>query len=365
MIQRSSFENRDSARTTTLRHRLLELDPETLSDHLEQANHARFHARQIYRWIWQKRVFDFALMSDLSVSLRRWLSEHAVVFQSQTARHARATDETLKLLLRWGDGASSEVVMIPEQSRRTICVSTQIGCPVRCTFCASGVDGLERNMTVGQIVEQWHQVSVQLEPDERISNIVFMGMGEPLANYDATLAAARLFNAPGGGNIAARKITISTVGLPTRIRQLATERLQFTLAISLHAPSDELRAKLIPWAQRVKIEQLLAAASDYFHKTGREVTFEYILLDGVNNRPEHAARLVQLCRGQRCNVNLISYNPVEDLPFDRPSPRNVLQFLHQLRRGGVNAHLRPSRGIDITAACGQLRQQQKAGESLA
>ena len=350
-----------NANMTAPRLTLLDLDPETLGDLLEQAGHARFHARQIYRWIWQNRVSDFALMSDLSAPLRRWLNEHAVVFKSQVASNARATDETLKLLLRWGDGTSSEVVMIPDQSRRTICVSTQIGCPVRCTFCASGVDGLERNMTTGQIVEQLHQVNTQLESDERISNIVFMGMGEPLANYDATLAAARLFNAPWAGNIAARKITISTVGLPSRIRQLATERLQVTLAISLHAPDDVLRARLIPWAQRVKIEQLMAAARSYFQTTGREVTFEYILLEGVNNRPGHAARLIELCRGQRCNVNLISYNPVEELPFDRPSPRSALQFLQQLRRGGVNAHLRPSRGVDIAAACGQLRQQQKQG----
>jgi 23S rRNA (adenine2503-C2)-methyltransferase len=254
----------------------------------------------------------------------------------------------------------AETVMIPDGPRRTACVSSQVGCPVGCKFCASGLDGVKGNLSAGQIVEQVFALNRegQGRPGEMINHIVFMGMGEPLANYANVMRAIRIIHDPGCFNIGARKITLSTVGVPAKMRELAEENLPINLAISLHAPNEPLRKQLIPWAEHFSLEEILSAARYYFEKTGREVTLEYILLRDVNDRPEHARQLVTVCRKIRANVNLIRYNEVESLEFRRPGSEDVMCFQEILRTAGVNAHVRKSRGRDIDAACGQLRRRE-------
>ena len=243
-------------------------------------------------------------------------------------------------------------------SRRTACLSTQVGCPVQCAFCASGLEGLKGNLTTGQVVEEALRLTHNLPmegPGHRLTNVVFMGMGEPLANFDVTVAAVRVLMAPWAFHISGRKITVSTVGLPPQMKRLADLEIPVTLAISLHAPNDALRKQIIPWANRITIAQLIEAGQYYFEKTGREVTLEYIMLEGVNTLPEHARELAAVARKLRANVNLIYYNEVPELPFKRPTGQTMFAFQNVLRAAGVNVHVREeSRGREIAAACGQL-----------
>ncbi len=329
-----------------------------------------YRARQVYEWIFQRGVGDFEQMTNLTKPMRAHLAEGWCIHAAREIRRQASRDGTVKLLLEWPDGATSECVLIPDEKRRTACISSQVGCPAGCAFCASGMGGLQRQLTAGEIVEQAMRIRdlCQGPADDRpgavegrLSNIVLMGIGEPLANYENVLDAVRIINAEWGMNIGARKITLSTVGLARRIRQLADENLQVNLAISLHAPNDALRRQLIPWAEKVSIEELVSAVAFYFERTGREVTLEYLLLGGVNDRPQHAAELATLCRRMRCNVNLIRYNPVPGLDFERPTSAAAHHFVEQLRARSVNVHVRKSRGIDIEAACGQLRRAQAGG----
>ncbi|MBN1342636.1 MAG: 23S rRNA (adenine(2503)-C(2))-methyltransferase RlmN [Phycisphaerae bacterium] len=336
---------------------MLDLDQFSLIERLTEAGLERFRVDQILGWVYRRRARSFDEMTNLSKTLRLQLAERFDLYTSEIERRQTSTDGTFKLLLRWPDGATSECVMIPQDTRRAVCVSTQVGCPVGCAFCASGLDGLERSLTSGEIVEQAMQTYLQLPEDQPLTHVVFMGIGEPLANYDATVSAVRTLNADWGLNIGARRITISTVGLPRQIRRLAEEGLQVGLAISLHAPNDELRREIIPWAERTSIDDLVEAGRHYFDRTGREVTLEYVLLGELNDRPAHAKQLAAVARGMRCNVNLIRYNGVSDLPYRRPGSEATHAFLEVLRKAGVNAHIRASRGMDIEAACGQLRRQ--------
>ncbi len=346
---------------------VLDLSRDELRAALTGLDLPAYRADQVRRWIFEKRVDDWATMSNLSRLDRARLGEAFVIGTGQVIEHGRARDGVHKLLIGWADGASSETVMIPSRDgRRTACISSQVGCPVGCRFCASGIGGLERNLTAGQIVEQvWQLARVALPAQERISNVVFMGIGEPLANYAAVVKAVRLINAPDGPNVGARKITISTIGLPGQIRKLAGEDLQVTLALSLHAPEQALRAELIPWAAKIPLDGVLSAARHYFERTGREITLEYVLLDGVNTLPRHADRLAEIAHSLRCNVNLICYNPVVELGYARPARTTVQTFGDRLRRHGINAHVRPSRGLDIDAACGQLRRRHAADRRTA
>ena len=338
----------------------------------------RYRAQQVRQWAYEKLVGSPEGMTNLSKLDRERLSQRVVFARASVARKQASEDGTQKLLLEWdgpaesagGKAAVAETVMIPDGDRRTACVSSQVGCPVGCTFCASGLAGLKGNLSADQIVEQLFQLNVMLKPRaERITNIVFMGMGEPLANYNNVMRAIRILHDPACFNIGARKITISTVGVPQRMRELAEEDLPLNLAISLHAPNEPLRRQLIPWAEHFALEDILDAARYYFDRTGREVTLEYILLAGVNDRPEHARQLARLCHTLRANVNLIRYNEVEGLPYGRPKAQDVLTFQGVLRANGVNAHVRKSRGRDIDAACGQLRrkrdQQQQSPQGTA
>ncbi len=340
---------------------LLGVTQPDLESLFEQWGEKKFRAKQIFEWIYQHQVASIEEMTNLSKPLREKLTGAFHLFESQIVTESVATDGTRKLLLSWSDGQTTECVLIPGENRRTACISTQVGCPVGCVFCASGLDGVKRNLHAGQIVEQVMRLKRLCEPEHRLSNVVFMGLGEPLANYDNTTAALRLIN--GSIGIGARKITISTVGLPKQMRRLADEQLQFTLALSLHAPTDELRQKLIPWAEGVTIEELVGAAQHYFERTGREVTLEYVLLADINDSPQHAKDVAKICKKMRANVNLILYNPVPDLPYRRPTDATARQFLATLKDNGVNAHLRPSRGLDIDSACGQLRRRAQQSDS--
>jgi len=331
-----------------------------------------YRPKQVFEWVYAKNTRRFADMTNLAKPLREDLARNWLIDIAAERRRQKASDGTIKLLLAWPDQATSECVLISDGRRRTACISSQVGCPVGCAFCASGLAGLQRNLTAGQIVEQAIRIrDLAEQPDDRdepaladnsdgntgprLSNIVFMGLGEPLLNYNNLLKAIRIITAPWGLNIGARNLTVSTVGLPRQIRKLADEGLQINLAISLHAPTDELRRKLIPWADKIPLEELIEAGRYFFDHTGREVTLEYLLLAGVNDRTEHAYDLVRVCRKMRCNVNLIRYNPVPSLPFERPDSYAAHRFVECLRERGVNAHVRRSRGLDIDAACGQLR----------
>jgi 23S rRNA (adenine2503-C2)-methyltransferase len=317
----------------------------------------RFRAQQVREWVYTKLVNDPARMTNLSSRDQQTLRERVALATSQITAHQASSDGTQKLLLTWPDGSVAECVMIPDGPRRTACISSQVGCPVGCRFCASGINGVKGNLSAGQIVEQVFRLNEVLR-DGRITNIVFMGMGEPLANYANVMKAINILHDPKCFNLGARRITVSTVGVPAKMRELAGEGLPINLAISLHAPNEQLRKQLIPWAEHFALPDILDAARFYFDQTGREITLEYILLSGVNDQPEHARELLKLCRTLRANVNLIRYNEVSGLPFVRPKAPDVVHFQEILRAGGVNAHVRKSRGRDIDAACGQLRRKQ-------
>ncbi|MCH2153081.1 MAG: 23S rRNA (adenine(2503)-C(2))-methyltransferase RlmN [Phycisphaerales bacterium] len=340
---------------------------------IEQGRRA-FLASQVYQWIYRHGVTRFQDMSNVSKADRQWLDENWIIFRSRLDKVQYASDGTLKLLLGWdppsdqqnalqlADAKSelkqTETVMIPAGKRKTACVSSQVGCPVGCRFCASGLGGLEGNLTAGQIMEQVLRLSIEEDVD-RITNIVFMGMGEPLANDKAVMKAIRMINAAWGPAIGARHITVSTVGLPKAIRRFARFELPVTLALSLHAPNDELRRSLIPWADYATIDELLSACQAWFETSGREVTLEYLLLREINDRDEHARQLARIASQMRARINLIRYNEVKGLPYERPSTVDVREFQRILRRHGVNATIRASRGRDIAAACGQLRHESR------
>lgn len=312
-----------------------------------------FAGKQVLDWIYKKQISSVDEMTNISKEKRELLGERLFFRRSKCLKTQKASDGTIKKLLAWDDGSKqTETVMIPAKGRKTACVSSQIGCPVKCTFCASGIGGLEGSLDVGQIVEQVIEIG-----GNEISNVVFMGMGEPLANFNAVTRAIRILNAPWGLGIGARKITVSTVGLPVAIEKLAAFDIPITLALSLHAPNDEVRQQLIPWARFSPIKDILNACSTYFDATGREITLEYLLLGGVNDRTADAKELIGLCKTLRCNVNLIRYNEVPELDFTRPKTEQVRRFQETLTKAGVNTHIRASRGRDISAACGQLKRE--------
>lgn len=330
-----------------------------------QLGEPAYRGRQIARWMYQGGARSFAEMTDLPSALRTRLAEaaHLTALTPLTSLRADGGD-TVKYLVHLEDGATVETVFMRyEDGRRSVCISTQVGCGMGCTFCATALAGLTRNLTAAEILDQ--VLLVQREQGERVTNVVFMGMGEPLANYAATLRALRLLNAPYGPNIGMRHLTVSTVGLAPQIRMLARERLQLTLAVSLHAPDDALRSTLVPVNRRWPISELLAASADYMRETGRRVSFEYVLLEGVNDGPEAGqglgrllaehARAVGVRPGAAWHVNLIPWNPVYGMQYRRPPRERVEAFLRGLDRHGVPATVRLERGVEIAAACGQLQ----------
>jgi len=330
-----------------------------------------YRADQLSEWLYKKRANSFDDMTDLPQSLRVQLAEQFSFHKIGIVHVLGSEDTTRKFLFRLSDGSLIESVLIPaspalygmRSDRRTICVSTQVGCAYGCKFCASGLEGFSRNLRAHEIVDQI--IAVERTTGDRIDNIVFMGMGEPLANLENLLRAIEIINAPWGLGIGARHITVSTSGLAPQIRTLADEPLQIRLAVSLHGATDEVRNKIMPINRRFNIDMLLKACDYYTTRKKQRLTFEYILIDGINDSDEQASVLAQHAHRLSAKINLIPYNIVEGLPWSRPSGNRQHKFLSILREHGVAATLRREKGHDIEAACGQLRLQVKREEVAA
>jgi len=336
------------------------LEPgDTLDRSLADLGQPAWRAGAVRRWLFASRAESFADMTDLPAVLRGHLAERFTIWTTTVAAHTRADDGTEKLLLELADGQRIECVLLrerrPDGHRRTACISTQVGCAMGCVFCASGVDGVIRNLTAGEILEQLLRITRLLPADERLSHVVVMGMGEPLANLDRLLPALAVARDPEGLGISARRITISTVGLPPAIDRLAAEASIYHLAVSLHAATDELRTRLVPVNKAIGLDEVLAAADRYWEASGRRLTFEYVLLGGVNDSVADAEALVRLLGGRAPLVNVIPYNSVAGMPWREPEARDQERFLETLRAAGVNVQVRRRKGARIDAACGQLR----------
>ena len=321
----------------------------------EEQGQPRFRGTQIADWMFKKRALSLDGMTNLPDAWRAELSDRVSVATCQVRRSQRSVDDTVKLLVGLADGESVETVLIPEGRRRTVCVSTQVGCAMACAFCASGAGGSARNLSADEIVGQLLLVQATLPAGERISNVVYMGTGEPLANYDPVLKSIRIVSADWGMRVGARKITVSTVGLPDQIRRLAGEQLQVTLAVSLHSADEEKRTQILPIAGRLPLDDVLSAADEYWRTTGREVTFECVLLGGVNCSTDDAKLLADRVASLRCNINLIPFNRLHDERFCAPAPDEVEAFVRTLESRELSVSVRKPRGNGIDAACGQLR----------
>ncbi len=328
---------------------LLEMTFEDLQRTAREAHLPAYRVEQLCDWVYRKGVTDPARMTNLP----RAFVERFDILTSRIVRRSESKDGTIKLLVALHDGEHVETVLIPERRRATVCLSTQAGCAMGCRFCASGIGGLRRNLTAGEILARI--LHLWSAGGSAATNVVFMGVGEPLANYESTVRSIRAVIDPRRFGISARRVTVSTIGLPAQILRLAKEDIPITLAISLHAPNDTLRRELIPAAARTSLEEIISAAEAFYAARKREITLEYLLLGGVNDSALCAEGLVRIARRLRCNVNLIRYNPVESLPFERPGSVKVKEFTARLRKRGVNVHVRRSRGLDAAAACGQLR----------
>ena len=318
-----------------------------------------YRVAQVRRWLFEKRAPDWEAMTDLPKTLRAALADRFHLWSSEIVKHTRADDGTEKLLLGLADGGQVECVLLRDVERRTICISTQVGCGMGCVFCASGLDGVDRNLTTGEILEQMLRLQQLLSPAERLSHIVVMGMGEPLANLDRVLPALDWAHRDDGLGISARRITISTVGLPPAIDRLARHEANYRLAISLHAPNDELRNQLVPVNKNIGLAAIMAAADRYFDVSGRRLTYEYVLLADLNDGPEHARQLARLLAGREALLNVIPYNPVAGLPYRTPSPERRQAFRAILEQAGIRVKFRHRKGDRIDAACGQLRRSQQ------
>ena len=319
-----------------------------------------FRGRQIHNYIYnpKNKLRNIDDLKTLPSKFRDKLkTEGFVVKGLNIQKKSLANDGTLKLLLNTLDGEFIESVGIPTDKRLTVCVSSQVGCPMDCKFCATGKEGLKRSLTAGEIIEQI--LSIQKEMNKKVTNIVFMGMGEPLLNINQLLLAIKSINEDL--NISQRKMTVSTVAIPNKITQLSNlsfEKLgkcQFTLAISLHAPNQEIREKIIPSAKNYNINNIIKDCREFVIKTGRRISFEYILLDGINDKEEHADQLTNLIQGFQCHVNLINYNHIDEMTFRKSSSVSSQKFKNRLLRNGINVSFRKSRGLEKNAACGQLR----------
>jgi 23S rRNA (adenine2503-C2)-methyltransferase len=317
-----------------------------------------FQARQVRHWIWKHGVDDFAAMRNVPARLRDALAAGHVVRNGTVAKVDAAEDGTQKLLVQWRDGESVECVIIPDGERTTLCVSTQVGCPVACVFCASGMFGVRRNLTAGEIAEQVLLAKARLADGQKLTNLVVMGMGEPMLNLDALLPALQRIHDEHGIGMGARRITVSTSGYPRQMERFAAADPSYNLAVSLHAADDGLRKRLVPTAS-ASVREIVTAAHRYFGQKGREVTYEVVLLEGVNDRPDDAVAMVDTLGALPCTVNLIPWNPVAEIVqakgLRRPAAPRVDGFAEALRRGGLKVTVRRQRGADRSAACGQLR----------
>jgi 23S rRNA (adenine2503-C2)-methyltransferase len=340
---------------------LLDVPRDELLTWLRERDQPPMRARQLDRWVLGGRATEFGEMTDLPRALREDLAGSFTPLGSVVQRHLVSVDGTNKLLMRLADGNVVECVLLQEENRRTVCVSTQVGCGMGCVFCASGIGGVVRNLRPGEILEQLVRCRNLLPAGERLTHVVVMGMGEPLANLDNLLQALAVATSPHGLGLSARHVHISTVGLPAKIRELADLGKQYHLAVSLHAPNDELRSRIVPTNEKTGLAAIVEAADYFYATTGRQVTYEYVLLRDLNDGAEQAAELARLLRGRQAHVNVIPFNDVEGLPWHRPAPQALEEFLAPLRQARVSVKVRKRKGADIDAACGQLRRKALEG----
>jgi 23S rRNA (adenine2503-C2)-methyltransferase len=337
---------------------LLGMNLESLTHWIQEMGQPAYRGKQLHQWLYQKGVRS---LQDITVFSKQWRAEVEDVNIGRSIIHQRsvAPDGTVKYLLQLADDQIIEAVGIPSGQRLTVCVSSQVGCAMACNFCATGKGGFTRNLQVHEIVDQ--VLTVQSDFGERVSHVVLMGMGEPLANINQVVAAIHCLNHDVG--IGQRSITLSTVGIPGKIHELAEHNLQVTLAVSLHAPNQRLRTELIPTAINYPLAELLAECRDYVEITGRRLSFEYVLLADVNDHPELAMELSRLLRGFQSHVNLIPYNPINDADYQRPDRQRIQKFVQVLEQQHIAVSVRYSKGLEANAACGQLRATKKAPNS--
>lgn len=354
---------------TTSLINILNLTPVDLKDRFKALGLEAYRADQVLEWIYGKGVYDFDRMTNLSKDLKDKLKAFFAVLFPEEVREARShQDKSVKLLLKLKDGDLIETVYMsaakrdgsaarvggPMEHRRTVCVSSQVGCKFHCAFCASGQNGFFRNLTMGEIMAQI-LMARDLSPEKKITNIVFMGIGEPFDNYTELLRTVRTLNAKKGLGLGARKITISTCGVVPKIESLSNEGLQIELSVSLHGASDRVRETIMPVNRAYPVKALLDACKRYIKKTKRAITFEYILIKGINASEKDARELTKVLKGMLCKVNLIPYNPIEEFPHDQPAYPEIVRFQKILQEAGIRTTVRFSKGRDIQAACGQLR----------
>jgi 23S rRNA (adenine2503-C2)-methyltransferase len=354
---------------TDYRHDLAEMELVELEQALESMGHPRFHGRQLFQWVHKRGVTDFAGMTDLGRELRSSLSDQFRIVTPDVVRRERSTDGTTKFLLRLEDGQLIESVFIPDTPANTFCLSTQVGCAMRCGFCLTGKMGIIRNLTAGEIAGQVRVLVRELDMLQARFNIVLMGMGEPLHNYDAVMKALRILADEHGLAVNPRRVTLSTVGALPALERLATEPLMPNLAISLHATTEDQRDLLVPINRKYGLKELLDACRRFPVKRRDRITFEYVMLKDVNDTDEDARRLVRLLNGIRAKVNLLPLNEAAGIPYERPSDARVNRFAQIVAERGVTVSVRKSRGRDIRAACGQLitesARQKSPGQRLA
>jgi 23S rRNA (adenine2503-C2)-methyltransferase len=332
-----------------------DLTTQKLQEWLAERNEPPYRAEQIRRWLFQKGALSFSEMTNLSAVLRQALAESFAVSRLGTLRCSPSSDGTVKFLFGLRDGAGIESVLIPEEKRLTLCVSTQVGCGLGCAFCATALMGLKRNLQAGEIVDQILEAGRTLPADKRITHAVLMGMGEPLANYSQVLKALEIMtDASAGLGISARRITLSTVGLVPQMQRLLRDT-RVNLAVSLHATTDDLRSQMMPINRKYPLAELIECCRTLPLPNRRRITFEYVLLRGVNDTPEDATRLAKLLSGLRCKINLIPFNPHPGSPFQRPTREEIERFKSALQTRGYQVNVREPRGDDIQAACGQLQ----------
>ena len=355
---------RNSTTEDTGKKSIYSLQLEELKNWLKEQDEKPFRAEQIFDWLYKKRAVSFEDMSNLSKELRDKLDQHFVLTTLSTIIQQTSSDGTIKFLFELQDGVSIETVLMRHEYGNSVCVTTQVGCRIGCTFCASTLGGLKRNLEAGEIVAQVVKVQQALdETDERVSSIVIMGIGEPFDNYDHMLSFLKIVNHEKGLNIGARHITVSTSGIIPKIYQFADENMQINFAISLHAPNSELRSRLMPINRAYKLPDLMDAVRYYVNKTGRRISFEYGLFGGVNDQVEHAEELANLVKGIKCHINLIPVNYVPERDYVRTPKSQIFQFERTLRDRGVNVTIRREQGHDIEAACGQLRAKERKEET--
>lgn len=332
---------------------------EELKTEMEKLGEKSFRAKQLYQWMHQKLARSFDEMTNLPLSLREKCSrEYEYTSIKEVKMQESAIDGTRKYLFELKDGSLVESVWMKYKHGNSVCISSQVGCRMGCAFCASAIGGLERSLTPSEMLDQVYAVT--LLTGERVSNVVVMGTGEPLDNYENLLRFIRLLTDENGLHISQRNLTVSTCGLVPQMRKMADEQLQITLALSLHASSDEKRRELMPVANKYSIAELMEACRYYFEKTGRRITFEYSLVGGVNDKPEDAQRLAALTKNLNCHVNLIPVNPIKERDFVQSKGTEIASFKNKLEKNGINVTIRREMGRDIDGACGQLRRRQKA-----